>query len=392
VYSETLYPRYHFGWSELYAATEARFRYVKAPRPELYDLRTDPGEARNLAGSLATTAAGLDRWLADQLAKGPIAEPAEVPAETRDKLQALGYIGSGTATAAGGDRPDPKDRIGSYEDLRRALQLREQRKDAEAVDGFRKVLAENPAMIDAWEVLGTTLVRMGRYEEGIEALQQTLRLDPARAQTHLALVKAYVLQGKIPLAMEEAERAAAGDPANAYQMLAQLMLDLGRLDQAASFARKSLADDDQQAMSHFVLGLVAQRGGRYREALDRFRRAEEILSRVKTATIRTLHANIGDCLARLGREAEAEREFRAEIEEMPASREGRVGLSMLYRSQGRDAEAREVLAGLVAAEPQPTADTYWTVVRTFTVLGDAPAAREWAARARARFPSDPRFR
>jgi hypothetical protein len=65
---------------------------------------------------------------------------------------------------------------------------------------------------------------------------------------------------------------------------------------------------------------------------------------------------------------------------------------MLYRSQGRDAEAREVLAGLVAAEPQPTADTYWTVVRTFTVLGDAPAAREWAARARARFPSDPRFR
>jgi len=69
-----------------------------------------------------------------------------------------------------------------------------------------------------------------------------------------------------------------------------------------------------------------------------------------------------------------------------------VGLAMLYRSQGRDAEARAALAGLVAAQPKPTAETYWTVVRTFSVLGDAPAAREWAARARAKFPADARFR
>jgi Tfp pilus assembly protein PilF len=65
---------------------------------------------------------------------------------------------------------------------------------------------------------------------------------------------------------------------------------------------------------------------------------------------------------------------------------------MLYRSQGRDAEARAALAGLVAAQPRPTPETYWTVVRAFTVLGDAASAREWAARARRKFPSDARFR
>jgi hypothetical protein len=65
---------------------------------------------------------------------------------------------------------------------------------------------------------------------------------------------------------------------------------------------------------------------------------------------------------------------------------------MLYRSQSRDAEAREALAGLVAAQPRPTAETYWTVVRAFSVLGDTAAAREWASRARTRFPGDPRFR
>jgi hypothetical protein len=51
-----------------------------------------------------------------------------------------------------------------------------------------------------------------------------------------------------------------------------------------------------------------------------------------------------------------------------------------------------VLAGVVTTLPQPNADAFWTVVRTFTVLGDATAAREWAAKARSSFPNDRRFR
>jgi Tfp pilus assembly protein PilF len=65
---------------------------------------------------------------------------------------------------------------------------------------------------------------------------------------------------------------------------------------------------------------------------------------------------------------------------------------MLYRSQGRDAEARAILEGLVAATPRPDAETYWTVVKTFALLGDTEAARAWAGRAHARFPRDARFR
>src|SRR3954463_9218229 len=47
-YSEAIYPRFHFGWSDLRALTSGRYKYVAAPRPELYDLQEDPGETRNL--------------------------------------------------------------------------------------------------------------------------------------------------------------------------------------------------------------------------------------------------------------------------------------------------------------------------------------------------------
>src|SRR6185503_8004719 len=145
-------------------------------------------------------------------------------------------------------------------------------------------------------------------------------------------------------------------------------------------------------MSHFVIGVVAQKAGRYEDALASFTKAVEANRRQKGSVIFTLHARIADCLARLGRAPEAEREFRAEIEEVPWSREGRVGLAMLYRSQGRDAEARAIVEGLVAASPRPDGETYSTVVRTFTLLGDEAAARAWTARARAKFPGDARFR
>jgi hypothetical protein len=65
---------------------------------------------------------------------------------------------------------------------------------------------------------------------------------------------------------------------------------------------------------------------------------------------------------------------------------------MLYRSQGRDAEARATVEGLIAARPNPDAETYSTVVRTFALLGDDVAARTWTSRARAQFPGDARFR
>ena len=391
VYSETFYPRYHFGWSELVAVTEDRFRYVHAPRPELFDLAHDPGERHNLADRRPDAVASMNDWLARQGEAAP-ATPEEVPAETREKLQALGYVGLSPSARAGADLADPKDRIGAYEDLKRALALRQSGHDVEAVAAFRKLLADNPGMIDAWETLGYTLIRLGRTREGIDAVDRALRLDPLRTTAHLALAKVYALEGKEETALLHAELASGQDPAQGNETLAQLMMDRGDLPRAVQYARRSVAADPQRIMSRFILGVAAQRAGRYPEALQEFQKAEEAKRRQRRVVVRNLHAHMADCLARLGREAEAEREFRAELQAIPHSEEARVGLAMLYRAQGRDGEARASLAGLIAALPRPGPEAYLKVVQTFSVLGDTEAAREWAARGRAQFPADPRFR
>jgi len=389
VYSETFYPRYHFGWSELRSVTEERYRFIRAPRPELYDRQDDAGERRNIADARVSAVAAMSEWLDRQSGADDIAAPEQVDAETREKLQALGYIGVSPSLTVGDALPDPKDKIGAYEQLKKALGLRQAGRDEEAVAAFRKVLADNPTMIDAWEMLGYTLVRLGRTKEGIDAVDRALRLDPLRTTAHLALAKVYALEGREDLARQHAEIASGRNPAQGNEALAQLMMEKGDLAKAVSYARRSVAVDPDRIMSRFILGVAARAAGRCDEAVEEFRRAEAAKNRQKRVVVRSLHSQMGDCLARLGRDAEAESEFKAELQAIPQSEDARVGLAMLYRSQGRDAESRGALAALVAAAPRP--ETYLKAVQTATVLGDVEAARALAAEARARFPSDGRF-
>jgi choline-sulfatase len=392
VYSETFFPRYHFGWSKLLSTTEGRFRYIRAPRPELFDEANDPAETTNVSAEHPATAHAMDAWLETQVPVGDLAGPSQVDPETTQRLEALGYVGGGGPVATPGPLADPKDKVAVFEAYKSALRLRNEGKDAEAVTALRGVVADSPGMLDAWQTMGLALARLGRVPEAVKALKMALRLDPSRAAVHLALAKVYEVTGQAGLREKHALAAALTAPGEGYEILATLRLGQNRPAEAAEAARRSLAADPSRVMGHYVLAVVAQRAGRCEEAVPEFKKAAEAQRLHKGLVVRGLHSGLGDCLARAGREAEAEKEFRTEIEALPYTTDGRVGLAALYWSQSRDAEARTVLEGVVTANPRAGAEEYATVVRTFSVLGDTAAARTWATRGHARFPADRRFR
>lgn len=392
VYSETFFPRYHFGWSELLSSSESRFRYIRAPRPELFDDTSDPAEEKNVSGEHAAAVRSMDAWLDTQVRAGDVADPAKVDPETMQKLQALGYVGGGgPAAPTPGRLADPKDKVAAFEAYKAALSLRRDGRDAEAVAALRAVVADSPGMVDGWQAMGLALARLGRVPEAVRALEAALRLDPSRGPAHLALAKVYEVTGQAAPLEKHAQAAALTVPGEGYEILATLRLEQRRSAEAAEAARRSLAADPSRVVAHYVLAVVAQRAGLCEEAVAEFQSAAAAQRLHKGLVVPGLHSGLGDCLARAGREIDAEKEFRAEIDALPYTIDGRVGLAALYRSQGRDAEARSVVEGVVTANPRAGAMEYETVVRTFSVLGDAAAARAWAARAHARFPADARF-
>jgi arylsulfatase A-like enzyme/Tfp pilus assembly protein PilF len=393
IYSETMYPRLHFGWSDLASAIDGRYHYIRAPTAELYDLAADPAERADLRSARPGTAAALAGSL-DRLAAGSsVAPPTAVDADVQARVRALGYTTSSPAPpAAGASLPDPKDKIGVYETLRRAQRLAAEGRDRDVVELLPPLVAADPAMLDAHELLAKSLVKIGRTREAIDAFGRVLAIEPLKPETHLALARIFALERDPARSRAHAELAVRRDPAAGNEMLAELAMDAGHAADAATFARRSVDADPSRYMSHYLLGVVAQRAGRCEEAMAAFRRAVAAKRAEPAAVVRNLHAGLADCLARTGALAEAEREFEAELADVPWSPEGRMGLATLLRSQSRDAEARAALEGIVTRLPAPGPDAYATVVRGFTVLGDMAAAREWANRARAQFPGDARFR
>ena len=90
-YAESLYPELELGWAPLYAWRTANFKFIKAPRPELYDLEQDRSETKNQAQEERARAADMARTLDDALLHAaPPTATAPVDPEAAERLRALG--------------------------------------------------------------------------------------------------------------------------------------------------------------------------------------------------------------------------------------------------------------------------------------------------------------
>src|SRR6185295_13870907 len=58
-FAESLVPLLHYGWSDLRAVRDGRWKYVLAPKSELYDLDNDPGELKNLVDAEPAKASAM---------------------------------------------------------------------------------------------------------------------------------------------------------------------------------------------------------------------------------------------------------------------------------------------------------------------------------------------
>jgi len=392
IYAEALYPRYHFGWSELLALTDTRFRFIRAPRPELYDLQTDPGERHNLVDERSQTATAMRNALDALVAGRAIDRPAAVSREAIEQFQALGYVSmqAGVAPEVPGESlPDPKDKIPVLEMYRRAVDLAGAREFDHAINLLEQIVADNPAMVDVWQQLGNLQMRAGRYEDSLASYRCLVELrasDPvplvAVAASLLKLRRLDEARANAELAVKTASNGDRRALASAHELLVKIALARRDREAARRHAALAQAADPSLPMSTYVQGLLLHGEERYADALPFFEDARRQLAS-RTLTLSELHFYLGDTLARLGRHAEAEAELREEVRLSPNHARARASLAMLYRSTGRDAEAARTIDDLLRTVPTP--EGYDLAARLWRMFGEAERAAAVEAAARQRF-------
>lgn len=173
VHAETFMPRIEFGWSELRMIRDGRYKYIQAPKPELYDLREDPAEATNLLSldpeRAAELAAALSGWVA-ATSSSTAATSAQraISPEEEAQLRSLGYLSGGADTDLSDDgevRPDPKDHVAEGAIVSEARDKIADGRVEEALAELDGVLRTSPGNHLARSSRIQALVKLKRYAE-----------------------------------------------------------------------------------------------------------------------------------------------------------------------------------------------------------------------------------
>jgi arylsulfatase A-like enzyme/predicted Zn-dependent protease len=383
IYSESLSPRYHFGWSELYALSDDRYRFIRAPKDELYDLSQDPKELSSIAADRAQVRTAMRSALDGLIARAGVTAPSTVSDADRQKLAALGYVGTQSATAlqlAGDTLPDPKDKVEVLRMYRRAARLAGARQYAEAAQLLQQLLKNDPGMTDVWLQLAEAHSRQGQPKEALAAYKAVIARDPKNPAALTGATAVLLRAGLIDEAKAHAELAVAVAPAIAHELLARVAVH--QHDEAAARHHAQLAQqaDPGLPMQAFIDGLILHERGNYQAAAERFLDAKRAMA-ARTEQLADLNYFAADSLARLERYGEAEPLFDAEIALFPNHPRAHAGLAMLYRATGRIPESDRTIAQLVRRNP--TREGHSLAAELWTMFGEparAAAARAESAR------------
>jgi len=236
-YVETLATHFDYGWSGLQGLRSDRYKYIRAPRPELYDLSHDPGERENLAAKLPDVARELDAELSQRLSKPTrAAEAVTLDAKERALLGALGYVApEATPERLAEDPfqgPDPKDEIGLLARVAQAERTSLQGRHAEALASLRDL--EDPAPAVA-ALRATIALAAGEPAQAERDARSAIRREPHRADFRLVLANALEAQSDAASARAAYEDAARIEPESraAWQGIARMAERQGDADAAA---------------------------------------------------------------------------------------------------------------------------------------------------------------
>ena len=391
-YAETYYPRFHYNWSELRAVETERWKFVSAPRPELYDLRSDPGEVRDVAAEHPSIAATLASHLRSMNLEDAGAEPspAKLDPDERARLEALGYVGgaeSGSSRRTG-PRPDPKDGLPLLQELMQAQTARDAGRLDEALNRLEALAQKDPENPAVFITLSTVHDRRGDGEAAIRAGRRAVALDPESAASVLNLAFAFKGAGRPDDAATGFERALALDPENVKALLnlGEIHEARGETEKALEIYQRAAAAAPRLARAWISLGSVALK-------LDRPAVAEQALNEAVTHGGRQpdLHFNLGVLAEQRGRKAAAIREYRAEVAAYPDSLGAWVNLGLLEREAGRIEAALAAFERAAGAGSDAMEGPY-LMAETLLALGRREDADRWAREAVRRRPDDPRAR
>jgi choline-sulfatase len=281
-YEETMYPKFIMNWASLRGIHTADWMYVRAPKPELYDLKTDPAELHNVIEAHPKEYRELDQQLKLLIGNNGTENVVsqQMDEQTMAKLRSLGYLGGSSQQSASLDSrgANPKDQV-------EILKLLHEAKDTPAgamtsarrVELYREALAKDPSNPALYYALGDEYQKTGQGEANLQLCLDALHHGVTGPMILSRLGQLYLSKGNAPQAIAYYEPAVKMDPTDVGTIdgLGSAYSANGQLAEAAAEFQRVLAIEPY-IPAYNGLGLVAVKQHDLITARQNFERAIQI--------------------------------------------------------------------------------------------------------------------
>jgi arylsulfatase A-like enzyme/Flp pilus assembly protein TadD len=305
-FGETDYPL-RFGWAPLRSLRTEGFKFIDAPRPELYDLQTDAAELHSKYEPNDPRVEKARARLADSRTRegSLVGSKAGASEGASSELKALGYTAqAGANSASPSALADPKDKIEEQNLLHAAMLASEDDRPADARQSLDKVLALDPKSPTALRQIGELELQAGDYAKAAQHLKGALEARPDDATAAYYAGKALQKSNDLPGARDALETSLKLMPGqfSARLLLGQVYLGLKDPKAAEDQLEAALLLQPDSVEAQLALANAQIADGNFAEASQQL----EELSKTQPK-----NAEILDLLAKaysgLGKTAEAQR-------------------------------------------------------------------------------------
>lgn len=248
-YAETYFPLLSNGWSPLKALSTEKYKFIKAPKPELYDLQDDPHELKNIIKEKARIAKDMQERLEELERK--FSSEKEPPRralsfQERERLRSLGYIDFyKDEDIKKSGLPDPKDKIKIFEQIQKAYDYFSKQQFAEAGDILKSLQHLAPDNPGIHYLLARLHIINAQFEEAIEELKKALQVNNRNTDALLLLGLCYVNIKKTDQAIKELQKISQIIPhdVDSLSILSLAYRDKGDLTRSLEYMEKAIAID-----------------------------------------------------------------------------------------------------------------------------------------------------
>jgi choline-sulfatase len=354
-YFESLSATLNRGWAPLVGMIHGERKYIDLPLPELYDLKTDPGEKRNLAESDRRDLFVIRKLLAD--GAPPTQNIARnVDPEQKAQLQSLGYITGSSDKKEYTAADDPKNLVDVDNQLHDIVAQYQTGQLQKAIETARKVLKRDPKIKVAQEMLAFMLQQSENPAAAIDMLRRAVKAGGANQAMKVRLGLLLSENGQAKEALEILRPFAAGkdpDVLNAYGIA---LADSGDFAGARAQFERALSIDQTNATAYQNLGVVALRAGNAEQARADLGKALALNDRMPLAL-----NMMGVIEAKEGHNDLAIDWWRKAVNADPRQYDALYNLAIVSSRSGREDIARQALHQFIdTAPPQRYADDITT--------------------------------